>query len=209
MNWCKNKFILFLVFPLFFGACITSKQPANRIMFYTLEYNLPRITNLEPLSHVIKMERFSVAPTYNTSQIIYRDKSFKRDAYVYHKWRVNPGDMVTHFLNRDIGQSGLFKATLSYESKFPSSYSLEGSVDEFFEWDTENFWKAILSVSITLMAENEPDITKRIIFQKAYHAEKISEQKNPGALTEAMSRAMAEISLEIVKDIYNNLKDRD
>ncbi len=208
MNWRKEKLIFLIVFLIFISACITPRQPSNRVKFYTLEYDPPMISDLDPLPLVLKVERFSVAPTYNTNQIIYRDRSFKRDSYGYHKWRVNPGDMVTSFLNRDIKQSGLLKAVLSHESRFPSSYVLEGSVDEFYEWDAEESWKAVLSVSITLMVSNEPDISKKILFQKTYKVEDESAKKNPTALAEAMSRAMSSVSIQIINDIYSYLKDR-
>lgn len=204
----RRILILCLGLPLLLGACLNLKQPSKKIAFYTLEYDPPQIADLEPLPLVLRMERFSIAPTYNTNLIIYRDSSFKRDSYVYHKWRTNPGALVPHFLSRDIRQSGLFEAVLHHESRFPFSYMLEGSVDEFFEWDLEETWNAVLSVSITLMAENEPDVSKRIIFQKTYGSRKACKQKNPRALAEAMSWAMAEVSRNIIKDIYYHLKDR-
>lgn len=206
MNLYRKISVFSLGLSLLFCACLSLKQPRNKIEFYTLEYHPPQLADLKPLPSVIRLERFSVAPTYNTNRIIYRDQSFKRDAYAYYKWRANPGDLVTHFLNRDIRNSGLFKAVLPYDSRSASSHMLEGTVDEFFEWDTEENWKAVLSISITLMADTEPDISKRIIFQKSYRATKACEQKHPRALAKSMSQAMEEISGKIIKDIYSFLR---
>lgn len=206
MNWFKKTSVLFLA--LLIGSCLNLKEPRRKIEFYTLEYGRPRIADLQPLPFVIRLVRFSVAPEYNTDQIIYRDKSFRREAYVYYRWRANPGDLVTYFLSRDMKQSGLFKAVLPYDSTFPSSYVVEGSVDKFFEWDTEKSWEAVLTVSITLMAENEPDISKRVLFQKTYGRKERCRQRNPRALAEAMSRALAGVSKEIIKDIYHHLEGR-
>lgn len=206
MNRYKKMSILLLV--LLMGSCLGLKGPNKKIEFYTLEYEPPQVTGLQPLPFVIRLVRFSVAPAYNTNQMIYRDRSFRREAYVYHRWRVNPGDLVTYFLSRDMKQSGLFKAVLPYDSAFPSSFVVEGSVDQFFEWDTKKSWKAVLTASITLMAEDEPDISKRVLFQKTYGKKEVCRQKNPGALAEAMSRAMAGVSEEIIKDVYSHLKNR-
>jgi ABC-type uncharacterized transport system auxiliary subunit len=205
----KKIGVLLCVLPLVFGACVNLKQPRNKIEFYTLEYNPPRIGTFKPLAFVIKVERFSVAPIFNTNRIIYRDGSFKRNSYQYHRWRANPGDFVSHFLGRDIKQSGLFKAVISYDSRFPCSYILEGSVDQFLEWDREDQWQAVLSVTITLMADKEPDVSRRILFQQSYRSSKPCKQKHPRALTEAMSQAMSEISGQTIKDIYTCLKDRE
>jgi ABC-type uncharacterized transport system auxiliary subunit len=95
---------------------------------------------------------------------------------------------------------------LPHSSNVTASYVVDGSVDEFFEWDTEGEWKAVLSLGITLMVDNEPDVSKRIVFQKTYHAKETCRRKNPQALAEAMSRAMEKLSGEIMKDIYARLK---
>lgn len=207
MHGHKKIFILFLGLALvFICACFNLKQPKVKIQFYTLEYASPRIADLKPLPVVLKVDRFSVAPVYNTNRIIYQDRSFKRDEYFYHKWRSNPGDLVTYFLSRDIRQSGLFKAVLPYDSRFPISYTLEGSVDQFLERNMDDNWEAVLCVSITLMAGNEPDVSKMVVFQKTYCATKACKRKNPGALAEAMSQAMKEISEKVIDDVYFYLK---
>jgi len=187
-------------------GCVNFKQPRNRVQHYMLEYTSPDMKGLKPLPVSLKVDRFSVAPAYNTNRIIFRDGSFKRDEYFYHKWRANPGDMVTYFLSRDIRDSGLFKAVLPHGSEFPFSCVLEGSVDEFVEWDSPEGWYGVLAVTVTLMAANEPDVTKRILFQKTYRAEKPLTEKNPQGLTQALSLAMADISKNIIMDIYSVLK---
>ena len=162
----KRALVCMLCFILLCGGCLNLKQSRNKVEYYTLEYDPPLFDTRTPLPFVIRVERFNVAPEYNSDRIIYRDKSFKRDSYVYFRWRANPGDLVTSFLSRDIKQSGIFKAVLPYASRLPSSHLLEGSVDQFFEWDSEEKWEAVLSVSITLMAEKEPDISQKVLFQK-------------------------------------------
>ena len=208
MNWLtKKSFLLLLALLVSIYGCMNLKQPYRKIDYYTLEYDPPKLSLSSPLSLTLRMERFTVAPTYNTSHMVFRDKSFKRNTYVYHQWRANPADLVAHFLYRDIRQSGLFKAVLPYSSNFTASYVLDGSVDEFFEWDTNGHWQAVLSLGITLMLDNEPDVSKQILFQKDYHTKEKCKRKNPQALAEAMSRAMAKLSKKIMEDIYDHLKN--
>jgi cholesterol transport system auxiliary component len=206
MPRCKNTFIPLLLLIIFLtlgpAACLDLKQPRTKIEYYTLEYDPPVPDHHPPLSEPIRVNQFAVSPIYNTNRIIYREGLFKREAYVYHKWRANPAEVVTYLLRRDLQQSGLFKAVVSRESRLPSVYVLEGSVDEFLEWNKEMGWEAFLSLSVILMQENEPDISKKILFQKTYFSNKPCRQKNPGALAEAMSSAMSEISKQIIIDIY-------
>jgi cholesterol transport system auxiliary component len=197
--------VIFVSLPI--TACSTMMaQPSQKIDFYTLEYAPPQVQGLKPLPVTIRVERFTVAPLYNTTQIIFRDRSFKRDAYVYRKWRANPGDLVTYFLARDLRESRLFKAVSPHGSRVGAQVVLEGSVDEFLELETEDVWKAVLAVTTTLVVDQEPDISKRILFQKSFTAVKDCRQKNPMGLAEAMSEGMAEISSQITRAVYDALK---
>jgi len=206
----SNQFkILFIVLALCFAAgCANFKQPRNRVQHYTLEYPPPEIADLKPFPYAIKVGRFSVASDYNTRRMIYREGAFRRDEYFYHKWRANPGDMVTDFLGRDIRNSGLFKAVLTYDSDADVSLALEGSVDEFVEWDTPEGWKAVLVVTVSLMAPREPDVTQQILSQKTYRAETPFTEKDPQGLAQAMSRSMETISGCVIRDIASVLVDQ-
>jgi ABC-type uncharacterized transport system auxiliary subunit len=206
-GWSLTR-ILLIGLTLLLSACLDLKQPSNKIDYYSLEYDPPRMRGFQPVAEVIKVEQFSVAPIYNTHKIIYRDKSYQRAAYTYHKWRANPAESVTYFLARDMQQSRLFKAVLTRSSKFPYAYVLEGSVDEFLESDTASGCQAVLTLSIVLLAEYEPDIDKQIRFQKTYQISKPCKQKTPMALAEAMSLAMSEASAKIINDVYENLANR-
>ena len=203
----KTLLILYLFPCLLLGACLNLKQPRNKTAFYTLEYDSPLKNGVEALPYSIGLERFSVAPVYNSNLIIYRDGSFRRASYTYHKWRANPGDLITYFLARDMKTSGFFKAVLPQDSGIQATHTLEGSVEEFFELDTAETWSAVLTLSITLMVEDEPDISKRILYQKTYGAVKGCKQRDPQALAEAMSHAMAEVSEQIIRDARNRLMD--
>lgn len=200
--------ILFLGLSLTLTACLNLRQPRNEIAYYTLEYDPPVVAARRPLPYVIRVNPFAVSPVYNSNRIIYRDKSFKRQAYAYYKWRANPAELITYFLRRDLEKCGLFKAVLPHDSSFPPAYLLEGTVQEFLETDKENSWEAVLSVSIALMDETEPDISQKILFQKSYQSNQRCQEKNPQALASAMSLAMSQVSSDVINDTYNVLADR-
>ena len=195
--------LLCLALPL--AACLNLKQPQNRIEYYSLEYDPPAAGKHQILPHVIRVQQFSVSPVYNSHRIIYRDNSYKRQAYSYYKWRANPGQFVTYFLSRDLKASGIFKAVLPGGSRVTPVYLIEGTVDEFLEVAGNENWQAALAVSIVLMDENQTDISQKVLFQKTYRTRKPCEQKNPRALAAAMSLAMSEISARIIDDLYNHL----
>ncbi len=187
------------------SGCFRGGGQDARIDYYIPQYETPVVQGLAPLDAVIRLERFSVAPPYNTSRIVFSQNAYERDTYNYHRWRANPGDLVAYFLARDFRESGLFQAVLPYDSRFSASCVLEGAVDEFFERDGPEVWEAVLAVSITLMADQEPDVSRRVLYQEAYREEEACTRKNPLALTEAMSRAMERLSRRILVDVHRVL----
>jgi cholesterol transport system auxiliary component len=208
MSRAKIILILLFGFSLPLTACLDLKQPRNKIEYYSLEYDPPRMSERPPVSQVIKVSLFSVSPIYNSRKIIYRNDAYKRAAYDYHKWQANPAEFVTYFLARDMQQSGLFEAVVTPNKRFPHAFAVGGNVDEFLESDLSDGWQADLSLNVFLVNEQEKDVTKKIIFQKSYHVSKPCRQKNPQALAEAMSAAMSEASLQIIHEIYDHLADR-
>jgi cholesterol transport system auxiliary component len=190
-----------------FWGCVGAKQPVPNIDYYTLEYDPPKVDMRKRTGVVIRVERFQVAPYYNTTNIIYRENRFKRDAYHYQKWRANPGDLVTYFLARDLRESGLFQGVFVLSSKFPASHSIDGILDAFYQASIQDVWEAVLSFSVTLMAEYEPDISRRILFQKHYEIREKCAYKNPRALAEAMSKALAGLSKKVISDVYQTLAE--
>jgi len=190
------------------AGCLSFGEPASKVDYYTLEYVSPKFTDVKTVNSIIKMERFQASPLYNSERISYRKNNFQTDNYSNQRWETNPAHLIAYFLYRDIRQSGLFKAVFNHDAGFSATHSISGNVDEFFEDDRGKIWEAVLSLDIILMAENEPDLNKRILFQKRYSARKECVRNNPGALAEAMSKAMSELSAQIITDIYKTLEGK-
>ncbi|MBT5306090.1 MAG: hypothetical protein HOL31_13545 [Candidatus Scalindua sp.] len=200
--------IILIIFSFAFCGCVSLEQPSTKFEFYTLEYNAlksDKSTDPGKESTVLKIKHFNASPIYNTDRIIYSDQQFKRSPYFYHKWRVRPAEFVTYFLSRDLKESGLFEAVLPPTSGSLHTHTVEGTVDEFLESDSNDSWEAVLSISVTLQVAREPDADKRVILQRSFSTRKKCKEKNPLALAQAMSLAMAEVSKEIGIAIHGAL----
>jgi ABC-type uncharacterized transport system auxiliary subunit len=204
-----NRIIKYLFFftsiSLLFVGCFGSSPPKERIRFYTLEYSPPVFSDLTKQPFIIQIKRFTINPIYNTTRIVFQSGSTTRDDYVYHRWRANPADMVTQFFKRDLMKSGVLTAVLNEDSRFSYTHTMEGSVDEFLELDSEEAWYAVLTLSVTVMKGDCLDIVKGILMQNTYSVKTKLNKKNPRELAEAMSRAMAEVSERIIRDLYASL----
>jgi ABC-type uncharacterized transport system auxiliary subunit len=186
------------------SGCVKMQQPMPKVRYYTLEYSAPSFDRSTSLPLVVELEPFGARAQYNTNRMVYRDGPFRRDAYLYAKWRDTPGDMVTYFLGRDLKASRLFSAVVTEPMGVYPPYIIKGRVDDFFEWNGKESWSAVLSLDVTLISRSGAG-GERILLQKSYQVEEPCERKNPQGLAEAMSRAMSEVSRRMILDIHDQL----
>ena len=208
MGRCASLVFWPVVFLLLSG-CVGIKGSAVTFDYYTLEYDAPMSGNAaisEPLPVVLRLERFTAAPEYETDRMIYRDSSNKRSAYYYHKWRSVPADLVTFFLKRDLAESGMFAAVLPPERGVGNTHVLDGTVEEFLEWDSESSWEAVITVNVVLLDPFETDATKRVLLQKRFSVREKCEARQPPYVARAMSKAMAQLSRDIGTELQSALR---
>lgn len=202
----KISLLLILAAPLLAG-CISRGAPATAVQRYALEYPSPQFTNLSPIDFAIKVERFSAAKAYAGRAMVFRPEPYKLDSYASNHWMVNPGDMVSDYLLRDLRNAGLFKAVFSFRDLEDGRYSLEGSVDDFLEIDEEGKRRAVLTLSVTLLDLSQSGVPARLLFQKRYQAEELLSQATPQGLAHAMSTAMNRLSARIITDIHDGISE--
>ncbi len=189
------------------AGCLGGSTPPPLVRQYSLEYPPPQAGNISRSEALIKVRRFSVDRVYMSPAMLFSKGSFLRNAYHEQRWRVSPGDMVTDFLKRDIRHAGLFRAVLSARDTEETRFVLEGGVEEFLEVDDGNSRKALLVAVVALLDLSSRDVASRVVFQKTYRCETLFAQEgSEGRLAEAMSRAMSQLSTQVISDIGDALK---
>ena len=182
-------------------------HPPVLVHQYLLDYPSPALKGT-PLNAGLKVDRFQVAQAYNTTSMVYQPGAFEREAYKYHRWRVNPGYLVTDYLARDLRQSGLFQAVFTYESSEKPRFALEGGVEDFQELDDSDGWKASLALIVTLLDTTQEEVPQKVVFQKSYRVTEPMVERTPKGLAESMSRALERASAQILSDVYQAARKR-
>jgi ABC-type uncharacterized transport system auxiliary subunit len=177
-------------------------KPPVTVYKHLLEYPSPEATARTPVPEGLKVDLFSVAQAFNSPDMVYRPTSYQSGTYHYHRWFVNPGQLVTDFLLRDFRHSGLFKAIFGYDRTVKTRFQLEGAVEEFQEVDAGDAWSAVLALNITLLDTTKAEITEKVLFQKNYRAVEPLIEHTPQGLAAAMSLAMQQLSGTIISDVY-------
>jgi ABC-type uncharacterized transport system auxiliary subunit len=189
------------------GGCFPGSKPPYVVHFYSIEYPSAVPTGLT-MKEAVRIGRFSVVQSYNTSTMFYRPEPYKVAGYSYHRWRTNPGDMVTEHLLEDFRSSGLFHAVFSYRHPENVRFVVDGDVEEFLEAKAGDGWEAALSIEVSLRDTAAHEMGKEILFQKRYRTVEPLTRESPEEFARGMSRAMARVSGEILGDIYTAVKAR-
>lgn len=177
-------------------------KPPVAVYKHLLEYASPESAMRPQVPEGLRVDLFSVAQAFNSPAMVYRPTSYQSGTYHYHRWFVNPGQLVTDFLLRDLRHSGLFKATFGYDRPVKTRFQLQGAVEEFQEVDAGDAWTAVLALNIILLDTTQEEITQKVLFQKNYRAAEPLIEKTPQGLAAAMSRALQKLSDTIISDVY-------
>lgn len=201
--------VFFIVFFLLLlcSSCSSQRTTPAKTLRYTLEYAPPVFSGLPTLDTTLRIASFGSAPEFDSERIQYKTGKFTLDSYNYHAWMAKPAAQVQFFLGRDLQRSGLFTAVLADTGRYRPAYLLGGSVDKFLEVDEGQQWFAELSLDIILQRMPQKNALTRILDQHHYEAKKACSHRNPQAVAEAMSMAMAELSKQIQNDIYTIIKN--
>ncbi len=200
--------VLLSLLLLLLGSGCASRQtkPPQTTSYYTLEYEPPVFSGLPVLDSTLRVVPFDAAPEYDTDRMVYRTGEYTLASYPYHSWIAKPVDLVHFFLERDLQRSGLLGAVLSDSSRLLPDYLLGGTVQKFLEVDEGDHWKAELSLSIILQRRPRGGGIAKILGQRHFTVQKVCSRKNPQAVAEAMSQAMAELSKQVQQDLYGLIK---
>jgi ABC-type uncharacterized transport system auxiliary subunit len=193
---------------LAFSGCGGLRGRTQVLWKYTLDYPSPAVQGLTPVPAALQVKLFTVVQNYNSTAMVYQPAPFKLQQYQNSKWRVNPGDLVTDYLLRDLRNQKLFRAVFSYREAREARFGLEGEIEQFAEVDEKEGRKAVLSVYVTLLDSSQKDASKMIVCQKNYRVTEPFTGKGPAAFVEGMSRAMAKFSQQLIQDLHHGISLR-
>lgn len=201
-----KRMLLLAGAAIFLTACLGTKGPPVESSTYALEYPAPAAADPDRrLAWSLRVDAFDAHPFIGTDRMVYRENAFQIEAYRYQRWLAPPALLVAWQLERDLKSAGFCSAIIGSDSLLQTTHVLEGTVEEFYENDTENGWEAVLAVSLTLASNRSEDAGRRILMQRRYSASLPCRSRTPQAVAEAMSEAMADVSQRALGDIYTTL----
>ena len=186
-------------------GCTSIKQASLEIHYYTIEYDPPLPAKDAQRPYSINIEQFQTSRLYDSNRIVFKNDEYLRDEYIYHKWRAHPGELVSFFLARDFLETGRFKAIFYADASAHHTHLITGVVEDFYQ-QAGNAGEAILSLTITLFDNTRRGSGDPVMMQKKYSIDVAVEESGPSGLAKAMSRAMQQLSQDIINDVYDQLR---
>jgi cholesterol transport system auxiliary component len=187
------------------GGCVDMKNSVPKTDFYTFEYPSPDQSRSLTTPYILKIDAFHVSPIYDDDRLIFRSEAFKRNDFSRHRWRANPGDLVSDYLARDLTQASFFHAVIRSESIPNYTHLLTGTVEEFYQRVENSQWQAVLSISVLLVDDTTTPGNSSILFQHRYSfQEPVFDQTTQGFVS-GMSRAMQKLSGTLIEDVFDAL----
>ena len=199
-------YFMIIVLSFLLAGCAGSGKPQYNVENYLLSYPAPSRDKLDALAVSVKLDRFSIAAAYNSTNMIFRSDTYSLDSFNYSRWVINPADMIADSLLRDMRSSGLFRAIFSRYEGDEERFLVSGGIEEFYLRMDKSNKTAVISMSISLKDTQGKETGKRIIFQKKYVREEPLQESSPRGYCQAASQAMRVISQQIINDVYVAIK---
>ena len=204
----QSFYFMIIVLSFLIAGCAGSGKPQYNVENYLLSYPAPSRDKLDALAVSVKLDRFSIAAAYNSTNMIFRSDTYILDSFNYSRWAINPADMIADSLLRDMRASGLFQAVFSRYEADEGRFLISGGIEEFYLLTDKSKKTAFISIAISLRDTREKETGKSILFQKKYVREEPLQESSPRGYCQAASQAMQVISQQIISDIYTAIKTR-
>lgn len=201
----KIAAVLLVVASLAAAGCM--KKPDVTVHEFMLEYPAPGKHQGPILDAGLNLISFTAIAAYSDTAIVYRSKDYQRGEFNYARWRVPPAQMVYDYLLRDFRSADAFEVVMPEDQGPVTRFRLMGSVESFLANEVGGD-EAYLEILVTLIDTAYARLPERVIYQKRYKA--TSDLSGPKAqnIAEGMSKAMSELSEQIINDAYDGVAKR-
>ena len=182
-------------------GCFGSDQvPRHR--YYRLPiYERVKATN-EPLSVVLRIEEFEVAPAYDHLRLVYRVSPYEVRHYGFRQWVTKPGRLVADALRLYMKMSGRF-TTVTEEPRPLADYTLQGKVEVLEEIDKKKRWFAHLVLTLRLVKVSDG----RVVWSQRFDTKKRVKKRRPKYVVAGLTELFGQVAEETLKKVVEIVKE--
>ncbi|AXX91259.1 hypothetical protein CPU12_12095 [Malaciobacter molluscorum LMG 25693] len=147
----KNIILLILIL-ITFNAC-SLKQTTYTLNKYTLKYD--NLKKYNTINKTIIINKPTINPIYNTTDMIYSTQEYKVESYIKNKWSDIPNLIIHQELMSSFDKNGLFNTTYIYPNKEKANYSINTHIYKIENKIKNNISYAILSIKFEIYKDKK------------------------------------------------------
>jgi len=155
--------------------------------YYTLNITAPPDPPAAENAHASLAIREFRAPTYlRQGAIVYKTSPEQIGFYAYHRWAIDPRDLVTNAIIERLRASGTFARVQTYNGSRDVDYVLSGRLEKLDEIDDQGGTK----VEVAITAEMTSIATGAVVWSNAVSEVGDVGKRDVPAVVSEMNRAM-------------------
>ena len=181
MKLIWNKILAITTLSILLVSCAGVKYPT----YYTL--NLPSVPDPPPpraIASSVAIRQFRSAEYLRGGPIVYRSSPEQIGYYAYHRWAVDPRNVVTNALAERLRAQGMFAEVTVYDGRSDPDYILSGRLEKLEEIDDAKR----VRVEVALSAQLVDVRTGKTVWTNYVSDSGRVEQKTFNAVVAEMSR---------------------
>jgi ABC-type uncharacterized transport system auxiliary subunit len=190
--------ITFLALPVL-AACGHARYPTS----YVLKFPpvAPSVAPAPDIRGALAVHEFQCPQYLCEGRIVYRPTTEEIGFYEFHRWAMNPGEMITQFVADSVRSQALFKSVALQEAGIEPAYVLKGNIEQLEEVDHGRDVRAVCTISAQLLDTQ----TKSIVWSHTASQTFAVQNRNVAGVVSSLSAAVRVTIDDLVKSLRETL----
>jgi ABC-type uncharacterized transport system auxiliary subunit len=179
------------------AACGSARYPTNYVL------SLPA-RSIAPAPHVrgaLAIQEFQCPQYLCEGRIVYRPSSEEIGFYEFHRWAMNPGEMITQFIADSIRSEALFTSVTLQKTGVEPAYVLKGNIERLEEVDQGRDVRTVCTISAELLDTQ----TKSVVWNHTASQTVVVQNRNVAGVVSSLSSAVRMTVDNLVKSLGETL----
>ena len=194
-----HRFAIVFTVIVAFAGCGHVRYPRN----YVLNFPPPPPSLSAPrdVRGALAIQEFQCPQYLCENRIVYRSSPEEIAFYEFHRWAMNPRDMITQSLADRVRSDALFKSVVLKGTGIETAYVLKGNIERLDEVDEGRDVRVVCTISAQLLDTQ----TKSIIWSHTESKTIAIEDRNVAGVVSSLSTAASIAVDNLVKSLAETL----
>ena len=184
---------------LTFAGCGHVRYPTNYVLNFPPPP--PSLAALRDIRGALAIQEFQCPQYLCEGRIVYRSSPEEIEFYEFHRWAMNPRDMITQSVADSIRSKALFESVSLKGTGVEPAYVLKGTIERLEEVDEGRDVRVVCTISAQLLDTQ----TKSIIWTHTASETIAVQNRNVAGVVSSLSTAAGTAVDNLVKSLGDKL----